>query len=268
MSIARISTLMYHDVLADTELLSSSGFNTPGADLYKLHTSSFAAHLNKLKESEKCHVTTIHESLNSGDNGGKIPCLLTFDDGGSSAFDLTAPALEQHGWRGHFFITTDFIGKPGFLDATQIRSLHNKGHIIGAHSASHPDRISALPEDQILEEWRRSTQTLEKIIGSPTNTASIPGGFISPQVVKAADQAGIHHLFTSEPNARVSSHHNLKLHGRYTIKNKTPAMTALQLACLNSITTNSQVLSWKSRRLLKTLLGPVYLKIRAKILSD
>jgi peptidoglycan/xylan/chitin deacetylase (PgdA/CDA1 family) len=57
--------------------------------------------------------------------------LFTFDDGGVSFLDLIAPALERHGWRGLFFIATNWIGSPGFLKASQIAELRQRGHHIG-----------------------------------------------------------------------------------------------------------------------------------------
>ena len=43
--------------------------------------------------------------------------------------DCVADELEQMGWRGHFFITSDWIGRRGFLTAGQIRELRRRGHV-------------------------------------------------------------------------------------------------------------------------------------------
>src|SRR5690606_41518968 len=55
--------------------------------------------------------------------------LPIFDDGGISAHDVIAPALERLGWSGHFFVTTDFIGAPSFVEdrkSTRLNSSHVK----------------------------------------------------------------------------------------------------------------------------------------------
>ena len=69
---------------------------------------------------------------------------FTFDDGGVSYYTVVADRLEAQGWRGHCFVSTDFIGQRGFLTAAQIRELDARGHVIGSHSASHPARFSTL----------------------------------------------------------------------------------------------------------------------------
>jgi len=39
--------------------------------------------------------------------------LLTFDDGGVSCHGPVADVLDRMGWRGHFFVPTDLIGRQG-----------------------------------------------------------------------------------------------------------------------------------------------------------
>lgn len=46
---------------------------------------------------------------------------FAFDDGGASAL-LAAMALERHGWRGHFFVVSDLVGKPGFERLRRLRA--------------------------------------------------------------------------------------------------------------------------------------------------
>src|ERR1043165_6895947 len=103
--------LLYHDVVEPGEFYSS-GFTGPEADIYKLDRQAFGRHLERIAGSD-----------------GRF--ILTFDDGGISFYDSIAPALEQRGLVGYFFIATDWIGKPGFLSAAQIRELREQGHVIG-----------------------------------------------------------------------------------------------------------------------------------------
>ena len=76
--------------------------------------------------------------------------LITFDDGGVSALQTTADLLEKYGWRGVFFVTTDRIGTPTFLNADHVRELHRRGHVIGSHSCSHPERMSCCGPEQTV----------------------------------------------------------------------------------------------------------------------
>src|SRR2546423_2779141 len=106
--------LLYHDVI-DGQNFQSSGFPSAGARVYKLAREEFSRHLNAIA-------------------GANPDTLLTFDDGGVSFYETIAPALEERGWRGYFFVATDWIGSRGFLTARQIRDLRSRGHGIGTHS--------------------------------------------------------------------------------------------------------------------------------------
>src|SRR5690606_31235253 len=119
-------------------------------------------------------------------------------DGGESYYTAIAERLERRGWTGHCFVSTNFIGQRGFLDRRQIRALADRGHVIGSHSASHPARFSALPYGDMVSEWSRSRQILEDILARTVDVASVPGGYFSPAVARAAQEAGIRVLFTSE----------------------------------------------------------------------
>src|SRR5439155_279734 len=133
---------------------------------------------------------------------GPPPVLLTFDDGGASAYGCVADLLEGAGWRGHFFITTDYLGTPGFVGGAQIRELAGRGHVIGTHSCSHPTRMARCSWDRLIGEWSRSAQALAEVLGEPVRVGSVPGGAFARRVAAAAAAAGLTALFTSEPTVR------------------------------------------------------------------
>src|SRR2546423_11100947 len=144
----RARSIMYHDVVENGDF-ASSGFPGEGANVYKLRREDFVRHLDAIGDVS-CAVTTIRNlSL-------PTPVLLTFDDGGASFHHPIADLLEAHGWRGHFFITTERIGTPGFLGDAEVRDLHRRGHIIGSHSATHPTRMAALTRAALDREWNTS----------------------------------------------------------------------------------------------------------------
>src|SRR5690348_12355624 len=147
----RVASLCYHDVIAGSAF-NASGF--PGAESasYKLDTVAFQRHLEAIEDEVMAHrharrPGTVLDLL--GGSQRQRGCLLTFDDGGSSALTTIAPMLEDFGWRGHFFITTDYIGAPGFLTREQIVELHRRGHVIGSHSCSHRGRMSSLSAERL-----------------------------------------------------------------------------------------------------------------------
>lgn len=191
---ATLSTFLYHDV---TDAPQESGMQTPGAAKYKHPVQEFLSNLDQIASagSRLALVPEIDFTVRSS------TLLITFDDGGKSAM-ASADAIERHGWRGHYFITTSFVGGPGFLRPAQIRDLHDRGHCIGSHSHTHPHIFRRLQPSTMLAEWRQSMAILADILGEPVATASIPGGDGSDEVYRSASQSGIRFLFTSEPRLR------------------------------------------------------------------
>jgi peptidoglycan/xylan/chitin deacetylase (PgdA/CDA1 family) len=192
--------------------------------------------------------------------------LLTFDDGGASAIHI-ADILGERGWPAHFFITTEFIGTPGFLGAPEIRALRRAGHVIGSHSATHPLRMGALRHAQLLREWSVSVDVLQDILGEPVTVASIPGGYYTRAVASTAAQAGIRTLFTSEPITRTSSVDGCLLVGRFSIKQGDSPDAVAAFMAPNPLPRARQFLLWNGKKTLKASGGPVWLTVRKSLLA-
>lgn len=257
-------SIMYHDVV-QRSLADASGF--PGADaaLYKLEPEQFNEHLSAIAEAIKSAPASIFDIL--GGPGLETPFMLTFDDGGASAWTHIADALERHGWRGHFFITTGYIGTKSFMSREQILDLHNKGHIIGSHSATHPARLSHCSREEILREWQESVDALCDILGERVRVASVPGGFYSRGVAEAAALAGIEALFTSEPTIRCQRVGSCLVLGRYAIQNRMGANVAAALSTGRITPRLKQSLLWQAKKASKALGGESYLRIRKALLA-
>ena len=85
------------------------------------------------------------------------------------------------------------------MNKSQIRLLHNRGHVIGAHSDTHPDVFYRLPYATMLQEWRKSKSILEDIIADTVTCASVPGGEMNENTWLSSAESGIGYLFCSEP---------------------------------------------------------------------
>jgi peptidoglycan/xylan/chitin deacetylase (PgdA/CDA1 family) len=201
-------------------------------------------------------------------NDGRIPLLVTFDDGGKSAYRPTADLLEERGWIGHFFITTDFIGAPGFVNAAEIRELRRRGHVIGSHSCSHPPRMSACLPEQIHDEWQRSTTVLGEILGEPVTVASIPAGYYSQQVARAADDCGIQALFSSEPQRQSWKVGNCTVFGRYCAFDRTPPARVAAVVRGELSARLLEYAAWNAKKIVKKTSGGAWLKFRATVLGS
>lgn len=192
---------------------------------------------------------------------------LTFDDGGSSAPEI-ARSLEDFGWRGHFFVTTDRIGAPGFVPATTLVELAGRGHVIGSHSHTHPRRLGMLDQKIIDREWQESRARLGDILGTPPTIASIPGGLLTTPLVESAARAGYRVLLTSEPRATAHQVGPTSVIGRFAIWSTTPAATAAKYARGGALAGWKLFFEWKAKGAAKRVSPAVYeqaRRIRARL---
>jgi peptidoglycan/xylan/chitin deacetylase (PgdA/CDA1 family) len=241
---------MYHDVV-EPGVEDASGFPGRDANSYKITVDGFRVHLDTILE--RCSPSALP--------------VITFDDGGASA-RVAADLLERTGLRGRFFVTANYIGTRGFVDAAAIRDLDRRGHVVGSHSCSHPLRIGHCPPGQLRDEWMRSHDILSGILGRGIVQASVPGGDFRPAVAEAAAKAGFSDLFTSEPTTASRAAFGLTLHGRFIIRSWTSARTAAALAAGDDLPRMREAIVWRVKKLGKRLGGEGYLRVRRLILGD
>ena len=235
--------LMYHEVEPDNP------------DVYAVTPERFREHLDAIGRAP----ATV-DSYASGD------WLITFDDGDESAIPV-GEELARRSWRGHFFIATDGVGRPGVLDWDGVRAVAGMGHVIGSHSCSHPDRMADLSWEELLDEWTRSAAVLAEELGGPVTTASVPGGLYSTSVGRAAAAAGYTSLFTSLPSQRPSSIEGCRLIGRWAIREDTTAAQAAAAAAGRPLPWARQRAAWRLRGVVKRVAGRRYESVRRTLLA-
>lgn len=245
--------LTYHDV-APADAHASVGFPGPTAARYKLTPEAFAAHL------EAIAATGVEVGLLDGE-GAAPRVALTFDDGGASAPTIAA-MLERHGWRGHFFVTTSLIDAPGFMTSEALLELVERGHIIGSHSHTHPTYMGLLDRRSLEREWSESRARLAAILGAPPAVASVPGGFVTPAVVEAAERAGYRALLTSEPRSRPRRVGAMLVLGRYSIWSTTPPTAAAGYARGDPWAQWRLLVTWKAKIAAKRVSPRLYERAR------
>jgi peptidoglycan/xylan/chitin deacetylase (PgdA/CDA1 family) len=255
----KATVLLYHDITHGGKF-EISGFQSPDANIYKLSQEEFERHLAAIKKRATMPMTLV-------DDAPADSLMITFDDGGKSAILCTAEMLEQHGWRGHFFITTDFIGSPAFMTAADLRQLRSRGHAIGSHSCSHPPRMNLCSTTQLDREWRESIRKLEDILSEAVTMASIPGGYYGDNVVEAARQAGVKNVFTSEPVRKVKDRSGCRVLGRFSIQQGVSSQRAAALAAGEFWPHFEQRAFWEMKKLAKKAGGSAWLEIRRRILA-
>ena len=245
-------SLLFHDVYTSDP--ADSGFRSPAANRYKLTVAEFEAQLDGL--------VALQNRI------APVPVLVTVDDGGVSYATAIADVLEARGIRGHSFISTDFIGQQGFLSAAQIRALDARGHVVGTHSASHPQRFSSLTPAAMRTEWSDSRRRLEDVVGRRVTVGSVPGGYFSMAVAQSAVDAGLETLFTSEPTSRRSIVGGCVVIGRFTIRRGHPRDMACRFVAAAPWARCGAWIDWNAKAIVKPVLGPSYARIADWILAE
>ena len=234
-------SLMYHDIVLEND--KSSGFQNDSAFQYKVLKGNFEKQVSALKEDD---------------------VEFTFDDGGESFITSAAPILEKYGKKGVFFIATDFIGTPGFLNEEQVRELDARGHVVGSHSCSHPHNMTDLTESEIEKEWSESIRKLENILGHKVEVASIPNGYKNKNILKYAEKAGIKKLWTSDlVDSRFGK---MELKGRYVIHKDTFLEDTIAIAQSNVMRLKLKC-RWAILSVVKGILGNSYDNVKKKFVK-
>ncbi|HEV2762736.1 MAG TPA: polysaccharide deacetylase family protein, partial [Pyrinomonadaceae bacterium] len=278
----RAISVMYHDVV-HAGRPDESGFAGADAALYKLTRGDFVRHLHALREASDAPPAVASELTDaSGPTGtnapeprtnanasdsARAPWLLTFDDGGVSAHTIVADLLEEYGWRGHFFVTTGRVGTQGFLTRAQVRELHARGHVVGSHSHTHPQRMSLCNAEELRREWASSLEFLSDVLGEAVTVASVPGGYYSRRVAEAAARAGVRRLFSSEPTARCFEVEGCLVLGRYSVQRWTTPETVAGIVRGRLAPRLRQRAFWEAKKVTKKLGGEYYLKLRQALVG-
>lgn len=244
--------LMYHDVYVGD--FAESGFQNPGAIPYKISKESFTRQVSMIRDY--CESLGIDESH----------IVFTFDDGGRSFLSVIAEILESYGFVGIFFISTAYIGTAGFLSVPEIVELSDRGHIIGTHSHTHPDKMDSLTITEMVREWKESTSILMNIIGKEVTVASVPNGYTSSDVYRSMVDNGITTIYDSTPTTKERVYAGIKIYGRFAITGDMSAEKVLGIIKDKKVRFVIQ-LRYTALGVAKKVLGDSYLKLRNFLLD-
>lgn len=122
-----------------------------------------------------------YHSFESFMESGKLPgekpgIIITFDDGYDDNYEVALRILEEYKMTGWFMVSSDLVGKQGYMDWKQLKDLLNKGHVIGDHTSTH-HRMNANDTRESLEyEIIESKNRLEKELEISVNIFCWCGG--------------------------------------------------------------------------------------------
>jgi peptidoglycan/xylan/chitin deacetylase (PgdA/CDA1 family) len=258
MAPSSIVFLMYHELeLPERKLVQ----NEAGYVRYILPVQMFRSQMEWLKTSGFSGLSVSEALLYRS-----TPAVcLTFDDGCETDLITAAPILQEFAFRATFYVTSGFLGTPGYLSSDQLRNLDSLGFEIGCHSMTHP-YLSDLTDAELGREIIDAKVQIEQILGHTINHFSCPGGRYNRRTLETARRAG----FRSVANSRF--HANSHTTGHYELGR----VALLRDTSLTNFATTCQGRGlWKdrlkdgTRQGVRQLLGnSVYDRMRATLLGE
>lgn len=151
---------------------------------------------------------------------GRLPCLLSFDDGFASNLDLARGVLDRHGVKALFFVCPGLIDlapgeRPAAIARTifggslapedlaagqrlmgwdELAELRDAGHGIGAHTLMHR-RLAGLAENDLEQEITDSGRRIEQRLGAAPDWFAYPFGNIDAIDARALAIVSRHYRF-------------------------------------------------------------------------
>jgi len=156
---------MYHDVTPGEAGTSKS------ASYFSVERQLFASQLDQLAV-EGYTVRSLESSLA---DPRPRQVALSFDDGNLGQFEQGFPELARRGMSATFFVTTDWVGRPGYASWEALREMHAAGMSIQSHTRSHPF-LSELDPQTAFDELRSSREALDEALGQRTASLALPNG--------------------------------------------------------------------------------------------
>jgi peptidoglycan/xylan/chitin deacetylase (PgdA/CDA1 family) len=123
--------------------------------------------------------------------------VFSFDDGNKSDVTTALPILLEFGFRASFFILSDRIGSPDFVDAADIARLRDAGMMVGSHGAAHVRWIT-LEDAELAEQVDRSVRVLSAILNRPARSVAPPFGAYNRRILRLLRRLGVTEVHTTD----------------------------------------------------------------------
>lgn len=116
---------------------------------------------------------------------------IHFDDGVLDAYQNAFPILDSAGFKADTFITTERLSShfPGYVKSDDVLIMQAAGHLIGAHTRTHPP-LTTLPPAEAAAEISGSREDLLHLGASPIDYFAYPYGDYNEAVKTLVKNAG------------------------------------------------------------------------------
>lgn len=191
--IVDVPILMYHAI---GEPIDNSRIN----DALAVRVNDFKDQMQFLKNNGFTTIdfADLYNILNS-QKPPKNPILLTFDDGYLNNYQDAYPILKKYGFKGTFFIITNFVGSPVYMNWDQIKEMAFNDMDIESHTLSHPN-LTILSFDQLNSELQGSKKTIEEKLDKRVFVICYPSGKYNDDVIIKAKGTGYLLGATTKPD--------------------------------------------------------------------
>jgi peptidoglycan/xylan/chitin deacetylase (PgdA/CDA1 family) len=127
------------------------------------------------------------------------PVLLTFDDGYLDNYEVAYPILQEFGFKGTFFVITEFIdkGREGYMTWPHIEEMARAGHSIESHSRTHPELVDRSHE-YLIWEILGAQETIAAHTGERPRYFCYPGGFYDEATIQMLQELDYWGAVTTE----------------------------------------------------------------------
>ena len=203
-------------------ILAYHRVNSSGKDPIAVSTDSFRTQLKYFYENGFSSMTL--EEFVCAATQKKLPqktLVITFDDGYRDNYLFAFPVMRLYGFRGTFFLTTDYIGTDDIfpmdkkknwdyvtdedlpLTWEQVFEMKEHGMEFGSHTCSHRF-LDELPEEDVIREVIESKRYLEQKLQSRVASFCYPAGRFNDRVKEIVRQAGYVAAVVTPRHAQIS----------------------------------------------------------------
>jgi peptidoglycan/xylan/chitin deacetylase (PgdA/CDA1 family) len=181
----RVPVLMYHYIRVNPDPRDRMGYGL------SVTPWDFASQMDWLAANGYHAITfrDLHAYLSGATGLPSRPVILTFDDGYEDFYTTALPILIRHDFKAVSYVVSGFIGRPGYMNATQIREADRYEIEIGSHTVDHAD-LTRQSFDGLRYQIITSKRVLEELLGHPVLSFCYPSGKFGPNVVAAVQEAG------------------------------------------------------------------------------
>ena len=167
---------------------------------------------------------TLHRVMAGGAMPEKPMLLPILFEGFRDNYDVILPILEEHGFKGWFFVPSHFLNVPArrqrifaarhsleygpdeyvgeriALTWTELRDAHARGHLVACHSRNHTALHPNTPDEVLHDEIVVAKEELEQGLGAAVDTFCYLYGAeygLNPRADALLLQAGFRYLFSN-----------------------------------------------------------------------